>query len=145
MATLPERKTAAPPRKPSAVARRISLFERELRVHLSASAIEVLERHARVLSEGQRDGARYFGSTMITFDLTVAVGTIRDGCDEDTARRVAGLLGADIRIKRWATGLAQAHATARAGAPLLQPDIDLRVRSVGAVVHIDLDVEATVT
>src|SRR5205814_10101022 len=67
---------AVPGRKPAAVARRVSLFEREVRMHLGTAAIEVLFAVAEVLSEGGRDGARYFGSTMITIDLGRARGLV---------------------------------------------------------------------
>src|SRR5262249_41953373 len=86
-------------RKPCAPARRVSLFEREIRVHLGTAAIELLFSQAEVLSEGQRQGARYFGSTMITLDLGRAQTALREPCDAADARRVAQLLEKDARVQ----------------------------------------------
>ena len=46
-------KTVLPPRKPMAMARRVSLFEREVAVRLAPVALELLHGAARVLSEGE--------------------------------------------------------------------------------------------
>lgn len=134
---------AAPQRKPMATARRVSLFEREIRVRLSSPAIEILFGLAQVLSEGQVDGGGYFGSTMVTIDLSRATGAVSDECDAATARRVADLLASDPRVRRRATELAIAEAEARAGCQLVSPQVDLRVRASGVHVQIDVDVEAT--
>ncbi len=133
-----------PARKPMAVARRVSLFEREIRVHVATAAIEVLFAVAEVLSEGQRDGARYFGSTMIRFDLERARAAVRDDCDAASARRVAELAAHDARVHARARALAAAAAAERVGVPLARLDSELRVRAAGSRVHIDLDVEGTV-
>lgn len=128
-------------RKPSTAARRVSLFEREIRIHLGTAAIEVLFGLAEVLSEGQRDGARYFGSTMITIDLARARGLVRDACDVADAHRVAALLEKDARVQARARTLAAQAAAERAAAPLARLDAELRVRAEGLCVRIDLDVE----
>ena len=128
-------------RKPSAVARRVSLFEREIRVHLGTAAIEVLFGLAEILSEGQRQGGRYFGSTMITVDLGRARALVREDCDAADARRVAALLEKDARVQARARGLAAAAAAERAGAPLRPVEVELRIRTEGLTVRIDLDVE----
>jgi hypothetical protein len=47
-----------------AVARRVSLFEREIRVSLATAALEVLFDGAELLSEGQGRVGRGFGSTV---------------------------------------------------------------------------------
>ncbi len=52
-----------------AMARRVSLFEREVVVRLAPVAVELLHGAARVLSEGELDGDIYAGSTMLTVDL----------------------------------------------------------------------------
>ena len=71
MSGMPTRNHVAAARKPMATARRVSLYEREIRVHLGTAAIEILFASAEVLSEGQRHGARYFGSTMIGIDRSL--------------------------------------------------------------------------
>ena len=127
-----------------ATARRVALFEREIRVKLSAAAVELLFEIAEILSEGQREGDGYYGSTMITIDLARAAEAVREGCDAASARVVAGLVAADARVKARARALAAADAEERAGVRLGRVDVDLRARATGTRVHIDLDVEADV-
>jgi hypothetical protein len=125
-----------------ASATRVSLFEREIRIRLSSAAVEILFELASVLSEGQLDDDGYYGSTMITIDLSRASGLVSDACDASTARRVADLLADDKRVCARAESIAVGEAESRAGCPLRSPQVDLRVRSAGAHVHIDVDVEA---
>jgi hypothetical protein len=133
-----------PPRKPMRSARRVSLFEREIRIRLSAAAIDILFDLAAVLSEGQVEGDRYFGSTMITFDLGRAGGQVSDDCDEATARRAAELIAGDDRILDRARALAAREAARLAGVGLQPPQVDLAVRRTGKHLHLDMDIESTV-
>jgi len=126
-----------------ATARRVSLFEREIRVRLSSAAIEILFDLAAVLSEGQLEQDGYFGSTMITIDLGRATQVVSDDCHAATALRVTDLLADDDRVHQRARRLALAEAEGRAGCALSSGQVDIRVRSTGAHVHIDVDVEAT--
>jgi hypothetical protein len=136
---------AAAARKPMAPARRVSLYEREIRVHLGTAAIEVLFDVVEVLSEGGRQGGRYFGSTMLTFDLGRARAALREACDAADARRVAELLEKDARIAARARALALTAAEERVGGRLAAPEVELRVRAEGARVHAILDVEGTIS
>src|SRR5918993_1434433 len=77
------------PRKPMAMARRVSLFEREVVVRLAPVAVELLHGAARVLSEGELTGDFYAGSTMLTVDLGRTVDRIADPPDASTAQKVA--------------------------------------------------------
>jgi hypothetical protein len=124
-----------------AVCRRVALFEREIRVSLATSAIEVLFEHAGLLSEGQREGGRWFGSTMITFDLERAGSLLGDPCDAASARRVAELLAGDARVVARARSLASAAAADRAGGPLAGLTVEVKARAAGRKVHLDVDVE----
>jgi hypothetical protein len=133
----------APARKPMAAARRVSLFEREIRVHIGTAAIELLFGVAEVLSEGQLDGARYFGSTMITIDLERARAALRDDCDAASAKRLADLVPHDPRVQARARALAAAAASERAGAPLARIECELSARATGTVVQLDVDVEGS--
>jgi hypothetical protein len=126
-----------------AMVRRVSLFERELRISLSASAIEILFELASVLSEGQIEDDGYFGSTMITIDLARVSSLVSDACDAATARRITLLLSSDRRAHERAREIARSEAVARAGRELARIQIDLRVRSSGAHLHMDLDVGAS--
>jgi hypothetical protein len=142
-APVPARKPELPPRKPMARATRVSLFDREVRVRLAPAAIDVLLEAPRMLSEGQLEHDRYIGSTMLTIDLRTTADRVSDPPDAATARRVAELIPDDVRARMRAKKLALREARRAAGAaPLEPPQVDLRVRSAGAVVHLDLDVEA---
>src|SRR6266545_3755295 len=97
-----------PPKKPMATVRRVSLFEREIRIGLSAAAIEILFDLASVLSEGAREPEGYFGSTMITIELARAAVLVSDPCDASTVHRLAELIATDARVFERARGLAAA-------------------------------------
>ena len=127
-----------------AIVRRVALFEREIRVRLSSAAIDILFDGAEVLSEGQRQGNGYFGSTMVTIDLGRLTAALREPCDASSARRVAELCASDPRVKARARALAAADAETRAGGKLARVTVDHKTRAVGARVHIDLDVEGEV-
>lgn len=130
-------------KKPMAMVRRVSLFEREIRVGLSSAAVEILFDLASVLSEGQREGNGFSGSAMITVDLARAVAQVSDACDAATVKRLGELVGGDPRVRERARRVALVEAEKLAGAPLASPAIELRVRTSGRHLHIDVDVEAT--
>ena len=132
------------PSKPMASAARVSLFARRIDIRLSSAAIDILFERAVVLSEGNLDGDRYFGSTMVTFDLARAVDLVSDACDPDTVERIRALISSDERIKDRARRLGAAEAQRCATAVLETPAVDLRVTSTGNHLHLDLDVEANV-
>jgi hypothetical protein len=124
-------------------ATRVSLFDREVRVRLAPVAIDVLLEQPRLISEGELEHDRYIGSTMLSIDLARAAERMSDPPDAATARRVAELFPDDERARARAKKIALREAARAAGAaPLEPPQVDLRVRAAGAVVHVDLDVEA---
>ncbi len=135
---------AAPPRKPMVLARRVSLFEREIRIRLSSAAIEILFGAASHLSEGQVEDDQFFGSTMVTIDLGRAADAVSDPCDETAARRVADLVGTDERVLRRARELAVGEARRMAASPIGAAQIDVKTRRTGASLHLDMDIEAPV-
>src|SRR5437764_1383764 len=90
---------SAVPKKPMAMARRVSLFEREVSVRLAPSAVDLLHGVARVLSEGELAGTTFTGSTMLTIDLARAVDRVSDPADASTAQRLAFLYAADERAR----------------------------------------------
>lgn len=127
------------------MARRVSLFERQVVVKLSPLAVEILLGAGRVISEGDVDRGRYQGSTMVTIDLPRTALHVSDPLDAATAKRVAELLPDDERARARARGLAIAEATKQAGAPLSAATVDVRARASGRAVHLDLNLEATTT
>ena len=131
-----------PSRKPMAVARRVSLFERQVTVRLSPVAAELLLGSGTVLSEGGFGSERWAGSTMITVDLARTAAAVSDPADAATARRVAELAPADGRARERARRVAIAEARRIAGCELARPEVDVRARAVGRVIHLDLDLEA---
>ena len=123
-------------------AERVSLFEREVLVRLSQAAIELLLASASVLSEGQTESGRYFGSTMLTIDLARVSPRLSESCDLATARAAESLLAADPRIADRARGVAIAEARRLAGRRLQAVSADARVRRADRHFHIDVDIEA---
>jgi hypothetical protein len=124
-------KLEPPPRKPVVMARRVSLFSREVIVRLAPVATEVLHGAARTLSEGELSGERYTGSTMLTIDLA------------RTTERVALLYADDSRCRDGARRIALKEARRMAGCELAAPTVDIESRSRGPEVHLSLNVEAT--
>jgi len=132
-----------PRRKPMAIARRISLFEREVTVRLSPVGVDVLFGAGTLLTEGDFAGDRYCGSTMITIDLARTAATISDPIDASTARRVADLVPGDDHARDRARKIAIGAAARTAGCALADPTVDVRARAVGHQLHLDLDLEAS--
>jgi len=133
-------------RRPMARATRIALFEREVRERLSRSALELVLGRADVISEGQRGqrGGRdaYFGSTMLTIDLSTLELLLRDACDAGTARRLAELLDGDAEARARIEALAAAETARVAGGEPKNFSAHVAIRSQAAKVFIDIDVEA---
>jgi hypothetical protein len=125
-----------------AIARRVSLFEREVLVRLAPAAVELLHGVARVLSEGELVGDAYAGSTMMTIDLARTSDVISDPPDASTAQRLAFLYAADDRCRDHARRVALAEARRSAGCELALPHVDVESRARGSELHLSLDVEA---
>src|SRR4051812_27819255 len=97
--SLRAKQDALPPRKGMAMARRVSLFQREVAVRLAPAAIDLLHGAARVLTEGELVGNAYAGSTMLTVDLSRTIDRISDPPDAATATKVAVLYAHDERCR----------------------------------------------
>lgn len=129
-------------KKPMARAHRPSLFQKEIHHHLSSAAIELLFERAHVLSEGQVDRDRYFGSTMISLDLNRLEHEIADIISAETAARFGELAATDPSLAARAHAIGCAEARRLAG-ELFDPQVDVGVRTRGAQLYIDLDIEAS--
>jgi len=132
--------------KPMARALQVSLYEREVRVRLSGPAIEILLGRARVLAEGKRAdspsaGEAFFGSIMLTIDLRVLDGDVREACDSQAAARVAEMMAADARVLKRVRAIAEREAARLAGGPIRAHSADVRLRAEGALIYVDVDVE----
>jgi hypothetical protein len=134
-----------PAKKPMARAIRVTLFEREVRERLSASAVDLLFERADVLSEGRRaqrpTAGGFFGSTMITIELLRCAEVVRERCEPALARRLAVLMARDSRVLRRAQRVAEREAERLAGERVAVRTADVRVRAQGTRLHIDVDVE----
>jgi hypothetical protein len=133
-------------KKPMARAARVTLFEREIRERLSVAAVEILLERARVLSEGKRSasataGRAYFGSTMVTIDVAALADVSRDACDSRAAARIADLVRDDVRVTRRVQKLAEREAQRLAGGPVAVQASEVRVRTQGTLLYLDVDVE----
>src|SRR5688572_6641168 len=126
------RTRAVPPKKPMALARRVSLFEREVTVRLAPVAVELLHSAARVLTEGEVMGEIYEGSTMLTIDLDRTGERISDPPDATTAQRVAFLYAADERCRDHARRIAGFEARRLAACELTGTRVDIESRARGA-------------
>jgi hypothetical protein len=135
-------KLDSPPRKPMAMTRRVSLFEREIAVRLAPVAVELLHGAAHVLTEGEVAGDRYAGSTMLTVDLARAREQISDPIDASTAQRVAMLYASDERCREHARRIAAKEARRIAGCELVAQHVDVASSARGPELHISLTVEA---
>jgi hypothetical protein len=129
-------------RKPMAMARRVSLFEREVSIRLAPVAIDLIHGAARMITEGELSGDVYAGSTMLTIDLARTTDRISDPPDASTAHRVARLYAADERCRERARRIALVEAARRAGVPLATPRVDVESRARGAELHLSANVEA---
>jgi hypothetical protein len=125
-----------------AMARRVSLFERQVSVRLAPVAVEILHDAARMMSEGELAGDIYAGSTMLTVDLTRTANRVSDPPDASTAQRVAFLYAADERCRDHAKRIAVAEARKAAGCELTAPHVDVESRARGAELHLSMSVEA---
>ena len=125
-----------------ALARRVSLFEREVAVRLAPVALELLHDAARSLTEGELVGDGYAGSTMLTIDLLRTRERISDPPDASTAQRVAMLYASDERCREHARRIAAREARRMAGCELSIPHVDIESRARGHELHLSLNVEA---
>ena len=125
-----------------AMARRVSLFEREVTVRLAPVALELLHGAARVLTEGELAGDGYAGSTMLTIDLARTADRISDAPDPATAQRAAALYADDERCRDHARRIAVKEARRIAGCDLIAHSVDLESRARGRELHLSLNVEA---
>jgi hypothetical protein len=125
-----------------AMARRVSLFEREVSVRLAPIAVDLLHGAASLLHEGGLVGDFYAGSTMLTVDLARTADRISDPPDASTAQRIAFLYASDERCREHARRIAVAEARRAAGCDLSMPHVDVESRARGAELHLSLNVEA---
>lgn len=126
-----------------AFVRRVGLFRREIHERISPAALDILLSSAGRISEGQLSGDRYYGSTMLTIDLTRIQGRVREVCDVATAARLGQQMSEQQDAQQVVQQIAVAEATRIAGRPLALLGVEVRVRSAGQLIYVDVDLEGT--
>lgn len=122
------------------------LLRRSSRV-LSRALEEELFQIADVLSEGSCRTVpaahdSYFGSTMLSFDLSRLRAHFRGGYSEQARRDLAWAIEGSIRVRLRAMRIACAEASRRVPDRLLGTALcEIRVRLVQEHLHIDVDLE----
>jgi hypothetical protein len=118
--------------------------------YLSRGAEEARFRTAQVLSEGsQRVSAsgerRYFGSTMITFDLTQLSAYWRGPLGSEDKQALLRLVAGSVRVRLRATRIACAEVARRVtDRPLGSSLVETSVRLSGDSLQMDVDLEVPV-
>lgn len=153
MADEPAEKPASKPRpaspyelRPMAQVRKIPLFEREIREHLSQAALDAVFAHAEVISEGEAGKAQgkpqFLGSTMLTFDVLALGDILREPADEGTARRLAALLAKERTLDHRIETIVRREVERITQGRARQVRGETRIRTQGTRVFVDIDVEA---
>jgi hypothetical protein len=130
--------------------RRDAFFATHPARFLSRGAEEALFRSAEVLSEGSlrvlKGGEqRYFGSTMITFDLARLAEHWRGPFEADQHAELAHLVEGSVRMRVRATRMACAEVARRVTErPLGSATVETRVRVSGQTLQMDVDLECGV-
>jgi hypothetical protein len=133
--------------RPMARCKLVSVFEREIREKLSRSAVDLLFSVADVLFEGQKAtrGGReaFLGSAMVTIDLRKLVLTLREANDPRAAQRLGALLAKEPAATARARAIAEAELERTQGKKPRDLTAEVRVRSRGTTLFVDVDVEAS--
>jgi hypothetical protein len=126
---------------------RISLFEREVRERLSRAALEIIFASAGIMSEGQRSlragREAFFGSTMLTIELSSVAGAVRDVCDARAAQHLCALLATDTTAAARIKSIAASEAERLCRTRPRSIGAEIKVRARGTTVYVDVDVEAS--
>jgi hypothetical protein len=132
--------------RPMVQVRRIPLIEREIREHLSRAALDALFASAEIISEGEANQAQgktqFLGSTMLTLDMPALAELLCEPADEGTARRLAALLAKDKSLDGRIESIVRREVERIARVSPRSVRGETRIRTQGARVFLDIDVEA---
>lgn len=126
---------------------RHATFRRREHHALSREAEEVLFEHADIMNEGSAstgsDGlGSYCGSTMLTFDLDAMASRLREPMTDALRGDICAAVEGSVRVRLRAMRLACAEAARRVPeSPLGTAQVETRVRLVGGMLHLDVDLE----
>lgn len=141
---------AGSPIKGLAQARRDAFLVARPIEYLSRGAEEALFRCATVLSEGSERSAPtgercYFGSTMITFDLTQLARHWRGPLESAQRRDLLRLVAGSVRVRLRATRIACAEVARRVtDRPLGSSIVETSAKLSGDGLQMDVDLEVPV-
>jgi hypothetical protein len=111
---------------------------------LGSRAEEELFRIAEVFSEGRADGEVFYGSTMITIDLSRALAGMSLETDAAQLARVVDAIAGSVRVRIRAMRLAEDDLQRRfPGRDLGTARTETRFRTEGTVLFVDVDLEAS--
>ncbi len=132
--------------RPIARVHRIPLIEREIREHLSQAALDVVFASAEIISEGEASKAtgqaQFLGSTMLTLDMPALAELLREPADEGTARRLAVLLAKEKSVEVRIESIVRREVERITRTKPHSVHGETRIRTQGARVFLDIDVEA---
>jgi len=112
---------------------------------LGARAVDELYRVAEVLSEGRREDDTFFGTTLITIDLSRALDGIGLDTDPSVMARVADAIGGSVRVRLRAMRLAEEDLARRFPSENVgTARTETRFRIEGARLYVDVDLEAPI-
>lgn len=138
------------PLKGLAKARRDAFVVNRPIEYLSRGAEEALFQHLTMLSEGaakqlSSGERRYFGSTMITFDLHALAHSWRGPLSATEKQTLLRLVAGSVRVRLRATRLACAEVARRVTErPLGSSLVETSVRLSGNSLQMDVDLEVPV-
>jgi hypothetical protein len=112
---------------------------------LGARAVDELYRVAEVLSEGRREDDVFYGTTLITIELTRALDGLSLETDESLLERVRDAIAGSVRVRLRAMRMAEDEVARRF------PDREIgtartetRFRLEGTRLMVDVDLEAPI-
>lgn len=112
---------------------------------LGARAVDELYRVAEVLSEGRCEDEMFFGTTLITIELTRALGGIGVDVDAGVLARVSDAVGGSVRVRLRAMRLAEEEVARRFPDRMIgTARTETRFRIEGTRLFIDVDLEVSV-
>ena len=138
------------PLKGLAKARRNAFVVERPVQHLSRGAEEALFQTACIISEGSERGfpggeRRYFGSTMITFDLAELSKAWRGPFEAAEHQALLRMVAGSVRVRLRASRIACAEVARRVtDRPLGSSIVETSVRLSGSSLQIDVDLEVPV-
>jgi hypothetical protein len=132
--------------RPMVQVRRLALIEREIREHLSQTALDAVLACAEILSEGDASPGSgktvFLGSTMLTCDVATLGDILREPADEGTARRLATLLAGEKSLAARIEAIVRGEVERITRGKPKAVRSDTRIRTQGTRVFLDIDVEA---